>query len=1062
MKKILSTAVFVLAATLISAASTPLWLRDVKISPDGEKILFCYKGDIFVVASEGGAAQRLTSLPSYEQTPFWSPDGSTIAFASDRNGSHDVYTMPCEGGAATRLTCNSATELPIGFTPDGSKVLYSAYIQAPATSVQFPRASFTQVYSVPVQGGKSVQMLGTPALALSYSPDGSFFLYQDTKGMEDTWRKHHISSVTRDIWKYDVATGRHTNLTARPGEDLDPVLCGNTVYLLSEPSTGDAKPRPEGWQTSINVYSFALDKPSEMTQVSHFKTHPVRFLSMGGGKLCYTWNGEIYTQVPGSEPQKVAIDVVLDENNPVSKKTFSGNATEAAVSPDGKQIALIVRGEVFVTSVNYTTTKRITDTPSCETGVCFGKDSRTLIYASDRNGLSQLYEARIVRKEDPDFANATLIEEKPLLHKAGVDRREPKLSPDGKKLAFIEDRTRLMVADLSSGNVSQITDGSCWFSLGEPFAYDWSRDSKWLTLEYTPNAHDPYYNIGLVSVKGGEITDLTGSGYMNFNPKFTLDGNAITFESDRYGMRAHASWGSLQDVFMCFLNKEAMDRFNMSKEDIELSEADKKDKKDSLKVAKVELEGIEDRIVRLTQNSSNLGNEIVTKDGSKMYFTTTYEKRLDLWSMDLKTRETRLVSKGSSGAFASDASGKTLFLLGNSIAKIDGDKLKPVSYSAEFNLDPAAERESMFDFVEREEANRFYCTDMHGVDWKMYCDAYRRFLPHISNNYDFSEMLSELLGELNVSHTGSGYRATNTNGEPTGNLGLLFDLSYDGEGLKVAEIIEGGPCDKADIGCKAGNVITHINGTAVDGTDLSLLLKGTIGKKTLVSIKGRKDIVIVPVSNGTVNNLMYKRWVKQRAADVERLSGGRLGYVHIQSMNDASFRTIYNELMGKYYKCEGIVIDQRFNGGGRMHEDIEILFGGEKYLTQVVRGRESCDMPSRRWNKPSIMLQCECDYSNAHGTPWVYSHRKLGKLVGAPVPGTMTSVNWVDLQDPSLYFGIPVIGYRTAEGSYLENSQLEPDVLVYNRPEDIVKGEDAQLRAAVEELLKQIDQSKRQ
>ena len=207
-----------------------------------------------------------------------------------------------------------------------------------------------------------------------------------------------------------------------------------------------------------------------------------------------------------------------------------------------------------------------------------------------------------------------------------------------------------------------------------------------------------------------------------------------------------------------------------------------------------------------------------------------------------------------------------------------------------------------------------------------------------------------------------------------------------------------------------------------------------------------------------MSDLLYKRWVEQRAADVEKWSGGRLGYVHIEGMNDASFRTIYSDILGKYNKCEGIVIDTRYNGGGRMHEDIEILFSGQKYLTQVVRGRESCDMPSRRWNKPSIMLQCESNYSNAHGTPWVYSHQHLGKLIGAPVPGTMTSVNWVTLQDPTLIFGIPVVGYRTEEGGYLENSQLEPDIYVLNTPESLVKGEDTQLRVAVETLLKEIDQ----
>ena len=163
------------------------------------------------------------------------------------------------------------------------------------------------------------------------------------------------------------------------------------------------------------------------------------------------------------------------------------------------------------------------------------------------------------------------------------------------------------------------------------------------------------------------------------------------------------------------------------------------------------------------------------------------------------------------------------------------------------------------------------------------------------------------------------------------------------------------------------------------------------------------------------------------------------------------------DILGKYNNRESIVIDTRFNGGGRLHEDIEILFSGQKYFTQVVRGRETCDMPSRRWNKPSIMVMCEANYSNAHGTPWVYSHRGLGKLVGMPVPGTMTSVSWERLQDPSLVFGIPVVGYRLSDGSYLENSQLEPDIKVANSPETIVKGEDTQLKAAVEELLKELE-----
>jgi len=1108
MKKHLFTFAALLFVAISAQAVTPLWLRDVKISPDGSRIAFCYKGDIYTVAATGGTAVRLTTQSSYEATPVWSPDGQQIAFSSDRYGNFDVFVMPSTGGSATRLTFNSAGETPSAFTPDGKQVLFSACIQDPAESALFPTSALSELYAVPVAGGKTVQVLGTPAEMVDYSSDGTFFLYQDRKGVEDEWRKHHISSITRDVWRYDVATGRHTNLTSRAGEDRNPVLSadGRTVYCLSEPpATTDGHPVPEGWQTSLNVYSFPLENPKAMTAVTSFTTHPVRFLSRGQNTLCFTWNGEIYTQsVRGGTPQKVAIDVTLDEEEKPDRMTFSSGASSASVSPDGKQVAFIVRGEVFVTSVEYSTTKRITTTAAAERGVDFGKDNRSLIYSSERDGLSQLYMAKISRSEDPNFPNATLIEEQAFLPDLSVERSSPLFSPDGKEVAFIEDRSRLMVADVATKAVRQITDGSTWFSRSGGFSYEWSPDGKWFTLTYTPNGHDPYYSIGLVSSQGGEITDLTGSGYMCGGPRFVLDGNAILFQSDRYGMRSHASWGSQEDVFLCFLNQDAYDRYRLSKEDYELlKEVEKKAKetpakgddakekkagkskkpakadakggdakadakKEEPKAITVEIEGILDRIVRLTPNSSRMGDAILTKDGETLYYLAAFEGGMDLWKMNVRKHETKLVSKGAGGgSFQTDGEGKTIFLLGSSMKKMEGDSFKPISYSAEMKLSHAAEREYMFNYVYREEQQRFYTADMHGVDWDGYTAAYRRFLPHITNNYDFAEMLSEWLGELNVSHTGGRYRP-GLSTEGTASLGLLYDLSYTGNGLRVAEVVKGGPFDHASLqqssgqGLKvvAGDIITAIDGQPITAeNDISLLLMGRANKKTLVSVENKGDMVVLPVTAGTMSNLLYERWVRSRADEVERLSNGRLGYVHIESMDDGSFRTIYNDILGKYNKCEGIVIDTRFNGGGRLHEDIEVLFSGEKYLTQVVRGAESCDMPSRRWNKPSIMIQCESNYSNAHGTPWVYSHRHIGKLVGAPVPGTMTSVNWVTMQDPTLVFGIPVIGYRTAEGYYLENSQLEPDVYVLNDPATAVKGEDAQLRAAVEQLLRDIDGS---
>ena len=1082
MKKLLTC----LALSFVAASSyaaTPLWLRDVQISPDGTEIAFCYKGDIYKVPSNGGTATQLTTQASYECSPIWSPDSKQIAFASDRNGNFDLFVMSADGGAARRLTTHSASEIPSTFTTDGNYILFSASIQDPANSALFPTSAMTELYKVPVTGGRTEQVLGTPAEMVCFDKSGKTFLYQDRKGFEDEWRKHHTSSITRDVWLYDSENGKHTNLTAHAGEDRNPVFApdGQTVYFLSE---------RDG--STFNVYSFPISSPQSLKTVTHFKTHPVRFLSMGSnGTLCYTYDGEIYTQKQGDKPQKVKIDIIRDDQNTIADLNFSNGATSATVSPDGKQVAFIVRGEVFVTSADYNTTKQITHTPAREAGLTFSPDNRTLAYASERNGNWELYMAKIARKEEANFPNATAIEEEVLLPSDKTERTYPQFSPDGKELAFIEDRNRLMVLNLETKKVRQVTDGSTWFSTGGGFDYSWSPDGKWFTLEFIGNRHDPYSDIGMVSAQGGKIINLTNSGYTSGSPRWVLDGNAILFITERYGMRAHASWGSLNDVMLVFMNQDAYDKFRLSKEDYELqkelekeqkntTEAKKNDKKkgdnkekseekkeEKVKDIVVELNNIEDRIVRLTPNSSDLGSAIITKDGETLYYLSAFEGGYDLWKMNLRKKDTKLLHKMDAGwaNMEMDKDGKNLFLLGsNTMQKMgtDSESLKPISYQAHVKMDLAAERDYMFNHVYKQEQKRFYNLNMHGIDWDAMTKAYRKFLPHIDNNYDFAELLSEYLGELNVSHTGGRFRPQ-LKGDATATLGLLYDWNHNGKGLLISEVVEKGPFDHARSKVKAGNIIEKIDGQEITPeSDYSVLLNGKARKKTLVTLynpqtKERWEEVVVPVSNGVMSDLLYARWVKQRAADVDKWSNGRLGYVHIESMGDDSFRSVYSDILGKYNNREGIVIDTRFNGGGRLHENIEILFSGKKYFTQVVRGREACDMPSRRWNKPSIMVQCEANYSNAHGTPWVYSHQKIGKLVGMPVPGTMTSVSWETLQDPTLVFGIPVIGYRLPDGSYLENSQLEPDIKVANSPETVVKGEDTQLKAAVDELLKEID-----
>ena len=1078
MKKLFLT-IFASLLVVSTFAQQPLWMRYNTISPKGDKIAFAYKGDIYVVDAQGGTAHQLTTSAAYDYYPIWSHDGKNIAFATDRNGNFDVYVMSADGGVAKRVTTNSANEIPMAFSLDDKEIYYTAHIQKDAADAQFAAGWMTELYKVSIDGGRPQQVTAATVCSVSFDSDGESFLYYDRKGGENIWRKHQVSSVARDIVYYNAKEKTHKILTSNVGEDREPVFMPDrrSFVYLSEPAG----------RNSQNVYLVSWPMTSDPQKITDFQTYPVRFLSVAdNGMLCYGYQGEIYTQRIGEKPKKVDIQIVNDQENMVERGKFGG-ASDITVTPDGGLIAFVSRGEVFVTSDEYQTTKQITHTPEAESDPSFSPDGKTLVYTSERDGYYNLYLAKMPRKEDLNFAYATLIEEEPLFGDDGIERCSPQFSPDGKEIAYIEDRKFLKVINLDSKKVRQITDGTQHYDTDEhPFDYQWSPDGKWFTLTLITNMRAPYSDVGIVSADGDmKIHNITNDGYITGGPSWALDGNAIIFGSNRYGMRSHASWGSQNDAFICFMNQDAYDKFMLSKEEYEIQKKenekikdkeikdkgekkDKKDKKEEIKPIDIELDRLDERVVRLTPMSSRLSGAVLSKDGDKLYFLSSFEKGYDLWELDVREKSTKILKKldGGGAQLVLNKKGDNIYVLsGGNLQKIEtkGGKATPIKYDATMELDRAAERDYMYNHVFLQESRRLFRRDHNGADFEQVKEDFEPFLAHINNNYDFAELLSEVLGELNVSHSGSGYRSGGSNGDATAQLGLLFDWNYDKDGLLIEEVLEYGPFDKKNSNVKAGDIIEKIDGVEITkDMDYFPLLNKKSGKTVLVSVyspKSKKhwDEVVKPISRSAQNDLLYKRWIKHNAHIVDSLSNGRLGYVHIKSMGDASYRDVYADILGKYNLRDGIVIDTRFNGGGRLHEDIEILFSGEKYLEQVIRDSVECVMPSRRYVKPSIMVIGEANYSTAHGTPWVYKHKNMGKLVGMPVPGTMSSVTWETLQDNTLYFGLPVVGYRTEEGNYLENSQLEPDIKVKNTPEKLAQGVDEQLEAAVQELLRELE-----
>lgn len=508
-------------------------------------------------------------------------------------------------------------------------------------------------------------------------------VYHDKKGYEDAFRKHHTSAITRDIWLYEPATGKHTKLTNFKGEDRNPVFSkdGSAIYYLSE---------QEG---SFNVFSMSLTGAPEIAAHTSFKTHPVRSLSIGNNTLAFGYDGEIYTLKAGEGAKKVEIIVrTQEDSNAITYKSVNGGVQEMDVAPNGKEIAFISRGEVFVTSVDGSLTKRITNTPEQERFVKFMPDGKSVAYSSERNGKWSIFKSSKVRSEEPYFFAATLIKEDTLVTSKN-DIYLPEFSPDSTYVAYIEDRKTLKVKNLKTKEVTTLLtpDEIIHMRDGDQY-YQWSPDSKWLLVDWSVSLNNT--EVLLISKDGKKRKNLTQSGYYEYYPKWVNDGSQIMYFTNRNGLKSYATSGSFEtDVYTMFLTQESWDKFNNTKEEYDLlkmieetkkekegedkddkKKKGKKDEKPKVNTLKFDLEDVDRRKARLTIHSSKLSDAVLSKDGEKLYYLTKFEKDYNLWETEIRTKSTKmLVALGAKSASLQwDAKKENLFLLSDgSISKVD-------------------------------------------------------------------------------------------------------------------------------------------------------------------------------------------------------------------------------------------------------------------------------------------------------------------------------------------------------------------------------------------------------
>ncbi len=1037
-----------------AAADThPVIAREPAPSPDGSAIAFSYMGDIWRVPVEGGRAMRLTIHESYDDLPAWSPDGKTIAFSSDRTGNDDVYLMDATGGSATQLTCHDAWDAVQCWSPDGGSVLF----------VSRRDTTENEPYEIPVGGGMPRRLVADDAYNVTVTPDGDWITF--VTGSSSWWRKHYRGSASRNIWVRAYVGGPSYRLIDWPMDDDRPMWSadGRTLYFMSEREDGV----PNIWMAEVELPEPGTGEPrivSGPTQLTFHAEDGVQKaeISADGTLIAYEWNAGIWAiDTRGGEPNEVVIDAPSDDKwNVDLRYTLSNNVSQYALSPDEDQLAYIARGELFVCPLedgDPGRSMRITSTPAREKDPAWMPDGETLLFSSDRNGNYDLFSVHSGDADEPMLGKA-LKREVTQLTESAEDDDSPYVAPDGETVAFLRGPDVLWLMDADGGNQHERLPDA------DILHMDWSPDSEWIALSRTNLGHKE--DIYILKAGGGEPVNVTLHPNDDFQPRWTEDGKRMTFASrtDDGQYMLKYIWLTREDYWM------SSDEREEAAEALEAASDDEDDETDDGPAVSVviDFEDIHERTERVMNMRGGYDFYGQTPDGHYFAFPSGTLGGTDLWLVDWEGTRLHQVTEGGSSPdeIVWSADGETCYYLSHgSIRSVsidsDGDisGRGGLSVSAPMTVDISEERRQIFNEAWRMLLDGFYDEEFHGVDWAAVRDKYEPWALAAYTEEEFRTVIREMIGELNASHLGV-YK-WGGGGVNTGRLGIRHVEGYDGPGVKVRAVIPNGPADRA--GIVPGEYITAIDGLPVgDSGNFFCHLTDTSGEKILIEVaesasgKSAREVEIRPVSSGAVRGLIYDDRIRTNRARVEKMTDGRVGYLHIAGMGVGNLFQFQEDLFAQGTGKDGLIVDIRGNGGGSVHDEILKFLDRRAYGYTTGRTRPPTANPLELWSRPLVLLIDETCYSDAEIFPMGWKALDLGPVVGVPTYGAVIGTNDLPLIDGTM-FRVPGSGWFDLADRNLENWGIEPDIYVESPPEEASLGRDAQLETAVETILGEIE-----
>ncbi len=1042
---------FLAASAAIAQEKALIGARHPAISPDGRQIAFSYMGDIWVVSADGGRALQLTNHTAYEREPLWSPDGRTLAFSSNRNGNNDVFIVPASGGVPVQLTFHTGDDLATDFTPDGQFIIFRS-----------GRSSSGSLYKVSLKGGNELPVLETYWNYASHgrlSPDGKTLLFSWGSENSYWWRRGYRGSNTAKLWTADLPGGGPKKIIDDTSNSFWPDWRsdGAGIIFVSDRSG------------VYNIWTAAADG-SGTKAITKFDKGDVRWMTVAAKAPLAAYERDFgiwVTNLTSGESRKVPVEAPAETKNNRTLFVENDTISEFRVSPDGKKIAAVVRGEIFVLSTEGGYARNVTNSPWREQALDWDKDGRTVFYISDAGANPDVYSVSALGDEKPRRLTNT-----------PEDKNGLQVSPDGQWVAYYSGSRQLRLLRPDGKDDRLLVE----MDFGGRFAADfaWSPDSRYIAVTAPRNGQQ---DIFAVEVATGKSILMTNTAFDEGSPVWTPDGKSLLFSSNRTG-HSFPEFTGQNDLYRLHLQpqKPEFDEDDFDKlfvkEELKDKPAAKPEAKPETKPEakpaekgptpiEIKLEDIDRQteVVAVT-----LGSEqdfvYIPKDETVL-FVSAMDGRSRLWKTSLKKKERgryepHPANLESVRGLQLDRKAEGLYYsTAGRIGRLDlaAGRAKAVSFESKIMVDKTADYEQMLGELYYVLQHYYYDDKHHRADWRSLFERYKPVLQQVREDQDFGDYANLMIGELNSSHTGFNMPRAGRIDEPSAHVGAVW--SFDGGKITLARLIKDGPLYDRRDQVSPGDELLAVDGTPLDPTvNLWKIFNGKIDKRVKLSFRNPQsqktaEVVVKPISSGAENGLLLEEWIAGRRNVVKQKTGDEVAYLYMRAMGMGDLTRFLLELERDAVPRKALILDLRFNNGGNVHDRVLEALMKPVYAKWRQRGLSETQQSTFGFaDKPVVVITNEFTLSDGEMTTSGFKALKRGPVVGNTTYGWLIFTTSAGLMNGGS-FRLPWWGCYTLDGKDLETvGGVKPDIVVINDLGHNLKGQDPQLDKAIEEALK--------